>query len=256
MLLTIDIGNTNINIGIFAGGKLKRRMRFAASGSGASYSRAIKRGFRSVVPEAIVICSVVPATTIIVSRALRRLFPGARIFIAGRDIRVPIKNLYKNPAQVGQDRLVGAYAASEIYGAPVIIVDFGTAVTIDAVSKSGSYLGGAIAPGIEISLSALHKMTALLPEVKPSKPKALIGRDTKESILSGVIFGLSGMTDTLIKKIKQRSGSACRVIGTGGGIGLVSPHTSVIDIVDKDLVLKGLRLIYCKNHKKTLTKPL
>lgn len=254
MLLAIDIGNTNINLGVFDGRRL-RSFQLSTNGSRISYKRIMRRQLKRG-PDSAVICSVVPSRTTVISGLLRHLFPGIKIFIVGRNMRVPIKNLYKDPRQVGQDRLVGAYAASEIYGAPVIIADFGTAVTIDAVSKSGSYLGGAIAPGIEISLSALHKMTALLPEVRPSKPKALIGRDTKESILSGVIFGLSGMTDTLINKIKQRSGPACKVIGTGGGIALVSPHTSVIDIIDKDLVLKGLRLIYCKNRKKTLTKPL
>jgi type III pantothenate kinase len=157
---------------------------------------------------------------------------------------VPIKNLYRKPKQVGQDRLVNAYAGVILYGAPLIVVDFGTAITFDAVSKNKEYLGGMILPGLDISLHSLAERTALLPKIKLNKPKEFIGRDTKDSILSGVVYGFAALTDDLTQRIKNRIGKSAKVIGTGGNIKLIRRYCRNIDKVDRDLTLKGLNLIY------------
>jgi len=243
MLLAVDIGNTNINMGVFKGNKLQRRIRLSTSDNKRLYRGTLKRLFKES-PEGAIICSVVPQQTVGLWEMIKGLFPETKIYVVGKDICVPMRNLYRKPQQVGQDRLVGAYAASRIYGRGVIIVDCGTAVTVDVVSRKGSYMGGVIAPGIEMSFIALYEKTSLLPRVKSRLPLGLIGRDSRESMLSGVIIGFAGMVDSLVKKIKKKFKYKLKVIGTGGGIDLILPYTSQIDLIDKDLVLKGLRLIY------------
>jgi len=155
-----------------------------------------------------------------------------------------IKNLYRRPRQVGQDRLVNAYAGLKIYGAPLVIVDFGTAVTFDAVSKHREYLGGMILPGLKISLSTLHEKTALLPKIRLARPPEFIGRDTRRSMLSGIIFGFAGLTDKLAQELRKALGNNTKIIGTGGDINLIYRYCKSIDIIDAELTLKGLRLTY------------
>ncbi|MFZ2602788.1 MAG: type III pantothenate kinase, partial [Candidatus Omnitrophota bacterium] len=148
------------------------------------------------------------------------------------------------PSQVGQDRLVNAYAGLTLYGAPLVVVDFGTAITFDVISKNGAYLGGMILPGLRISLAALSQQTALLPLVKLCNPKELIGRDTKYSILSGIIYGYAALTDGMIGKIKRKIGKNALVISTGGNANLVSKYCTEITKIDGDLTLMGLNFIY------------
>jgi type III pantothenate kinase len=161
---------------------------------------------------------------------------------------VPIKNLYRKPYQVGQDRLVNAYAGLKLYGAPLIVVDFGTAVTFDVVSRNNEYLGGMILPGLGISLDVLADRAALLPNIKLDKPKEFIGRDTKNSMLSGIVYGFAALTDYLAARIKNKIGKNAKVIGTGGDIGLASKYCEGINKIDKDLIQKGLNLIYIERH--------
>ena len=162
---------------------------------------------------------------------------------------MPIKNLYRNPKQVGQDRLVNAYAAVKLYGAPLIVVDFGTAVTFDIISKNKAYLGGMILPGMRISLDILAERAALLPKIKLNRPKEFIGRDTKSSMTSGIVYGLAALTDALAVKIKQRIGRNALVIGTGGNIGLIFRYCKAIDKVRGDLTIQGLSMLYRENVK-------
>jgi type III pantothenate kinase len=153
---------------------------------------------------------------------------------------VPLKNTYAYPEQVGQDRLVGGYAAWKLFGGPCIVADFGTAITIDVVSKAGEYLGGIIAPGLDISLEALASRTALLPKVELKEPPELLGRDTANSIRSGVLNGCVALTDGLVAGLQAKYVPKATVVATGGASKLIAKHAKRIDHVRPNLVLEGL----------------
>ncbi|MFH0739104.1 MAG: type III pantothenate kinase [Candidatus Omnitrophota bacterium] len=242
MLLAIDIGNTNINFGIFKGKRLFKK--FFVSTKGYSAKR-LKKALSGYSIDAAVICSVVPAVTGAVAGDLSKI-PGTYIYILGKNIEVPLKNLYRNPLQVGFDRLVNAYAGIKLYGAPLIVVDFGTAITLDVISKDKAYMGGMIFPGLRISLRALNQETALLPRIKLSRPKEFIGRDTRNSMLSGIFYGFASAVDSLSLKIKKKIGKNAVVVGTGGNIISIAKYCKEIDYIDKDLTLKGVSLIFRK----------
>ena len=240
MLLTVDIGNTNINFGLF---KVRRLSKTFCVPTARYCFKRLKAKLGAANVDDIVICSVVPKVTGVLKKGLLRLL-GRRPYIIGKDLVVPLKNLYRNPKQVGQDRLVNAYAAVMLYKAPLIVVDFGTAVTFDVISKHREYLGGMILPGLAISLDTLAERTALLPKVKLDKPKEFIGRDTKTSMLSGIVYGFAALTDDLAKRIKDKIGRQARLIATGGNIALIAGYCKSIDKIDRDLTLKGLSFIY------------
>jgi type III pantothenate kinase len=240
MLLAIDIGNTNINMGVFAGKRLLKRYRIPTRAK--NYFLRLKAVVSAHQVKETVICSVVPAATGKLKKALQRLrLPNSLI---GRDIIVPMKNLYRRPEQLGQDRLVNAYAGLRLYGSPLIVIDFGTAVTLDAVSRQGAYLGGLILPGLSISLEALSRRTALIPPLKLSAPKGLLGKDTKSSILSGLVLGLAVLSAGLSAKVRDTLGRSAKVVGTGGDINLISKYCKVFDAIDKNLTLKGIFMSY------------
>jgi type III pantothenate kinase len=247
MLLTIDIGNTNIAFGLFK----SRRLISAFHIPTLKYKSGNLRGkLRKTVVDDTVICSVVPKLTRKITGDLK-VITGKPPYIIGKDIKVPLKNLYRKPKQVGEDRLVNAYAATVIYGAPIIAVDFGTAITFDIISKRKEYLGGMIVPGLRISLEALNQRTALLPLVKLEKPRDFIGRDTKNSILSGIIYGFSSLTDELIVRIRKIIGKNAISVATGGNINLILKYFRKLDKVDINLTLKGLNILYFNNKKNT-----
>lgn len=241
MLMAIDVGNTNINIGLFRKNRLIKRYSLPAKNN--KYCTYINKVIKRLKVDNVIICSVVPSMTRCLENNLRKILD-KKVLIVGKNIKAPVKNLYQKPKEVGQDRLVNAYAGTLLYGSPLIVVDFGTAVTFDIISKGAEYLGGLILPGLELSLEALHRGTALLPKVKLNKPKELIGRDTKNSILSGIVYGLAALTDDLISRIKNTIGSKTKVIGTGGSINLIKAYCKEINYADKDLTLKGLNAIY------------
>jgi type III pantothenate kinase len=193
----------------------------------------------------VIVSSVVPKATTRLELALRFL-KVKNVHILGRDLAVPIKNLYQYPRQVGQDRLVNGYAAARLYGVPAIVVDFGTAITFDIISAQKEYLGGLILPGLETSLSALSEKAALLPKISLAKPpKGLIGRNTKDSMLCGIIFGFASLTDSVTQELKDELlGKNAQVIGTGGNIRFISQYCHNFDSIDQDLTLKGLNLIF------------
>lgn len=249
MLLAIDTGNTNISFGILRAERLFRRFDIPTK----VYSlKKIKSRLARFNLDDCLICSVVPKMTLRLEKDLKKLL-GKPAYILGKNLSVPIKNLYRFPKQVGQDRLVNAYAASVKYPAPLIAIDFGTAITFDVVSKKKEYLGGMILPGLEISLAALTKHAALLPKVKLKPPGEFIGRDTENSMLSGIIYGFAALTDELISRIKKKIGYNTKVIATGGNASLITRFCKNIDLIENELTLKGLYLIY-KNFKKNLDK--
>ena len=240
MLLAIDIGNTNISFGIFKNQKIIKK--FDASSKNYSLKK-IKAKLQNFIIEDIIICSVAPAATDALKKDLGKLFKKTPL-IVGKDIFAPVKNMYRFPQQVGQDRLVNALAGIKLHKAPLIVIDFGTAITFDVINKKNVYLGGMILPGFSISLDALANKTALLPKIKLSEPKELIGRDTKNSILSGIVFGTAALTDNLTEKIKKKIGQNAKIVATGSSASLIAKYCKKINIVDKELTLKGLKLIY------------
>ncbi|MDP3786998.1 MAG: type III pantothenate kinase [Candidatus Omnitrophota bacterium] len=242
MLLTIDIGNTSIAFGVFQGKRLKSTWKISTE------SVLLKKTIR--LPgniDAAIISSVVPKATPVVKKMVAKKY-NIRPLVLGENIKAPIKNLYRNPRQVGQDRLVDAVAVKELYSCPAIVIDFGTAITFDIISKKGDYLGGIIVPGIETSVRALSKQAALLPIIKVSAPKELVGRDTVSSMKSGIFNGFGVLCDGLVAKLRTKYGPM-RVIATGGHARLMSKFSRSIPKVDPNLTLQGLRLIYEKSLK-------
>ncbi|MEA3328170.1 MAG: type III pantothenate kinase [Candidatus Omnitrophota bacterium] len=247
MLLAIDIGNTTVRFGLFKGKKLVKHWWKPASSLKKGRSLASCSKLRSKV-SGIIISSVVPGLLAGVKRKLSRIF-GLTILVVGCNIDSGITNLYHKPKQVGSDRLVNARAGWHLYKCPLIIVDFGTAITFDVVSKTGRYLGGIIAPGVELSLEALSKKAALLPRIKLSRPGTLVGKTTSQSMASGFIFGFSSLCDGIIYRIKKRYRLNFSVIATGGGAGIIAPFCKNIDRVNSGLTLQGLRIIYQQGTK-------
>lgn len=246
-LLAIDIGNTNVTAGLFKCKKLAGKIKIPTF-SYSSYIRCIKAlakrsGLDTGDVSEVIISSVVPLALARFIVECRKVSHAVKITILGKDEVVPIKNLYRIKNEVGQDRLVNAYAAKLLYGAPAVVIDFGTAVTFDIISGKGDYMGGLILPGIELSLSSLYKRTALLPKVELKKAASIIGRDTVNSMRGGILFGFGAMSDGLVSRYRKILGNNTKIIATGGNSGLVKKYAKSIQIVDEDLTLKGLRLI-------------
>ncbi|MFH0764149.1 MAG: type III pantothenate kinase [Candidatus Omnitrophota bacterium] len=239
-LIAVDIGNTNITIGVFKGERLIKKMKIPTN----SYS-LYDKNFRKFPSSDIIISSVVPPALSRLTASLNKI-GNCRVSIVGRDVLVPVKNLYRIKSEVGQDRLVNAYAAASIYGAPCAIIDFGTAITFDLVSKKGEYLGGLILPGIDMSLAGLYRDTALLPKVKLKRAHDIIGKDTVNSMRGGILFGFGKMCDGLIFEYRKILGKGLKVIATGGNASLMKIYAKSIHAVDADLTLKGLYLIHRK----------
>lgn len=212
----------------------------------------LNRGFKVLDIEDIVMSSVVPNMLRCVESSCKR-YLNKKPYLVTMAKDLGIKNRYGNKKEVGMDRLVTASSAYHKYKAPTIVVDLGTAITVDYINKDGEYMGGAIAPGIELSSNALFTGTAKLPKIDLTKPKSVIGKTTRESMQSGIVYGYIGMIDFLIKKILEEEnlkGKEVSIIGTGGFAGLISQHSSYINKIDKDLAMEGLRLIYDRNFKR------
>ncbi|MBU3933611.1 MAG: type III pantothenate kinase [Candidatus Omnitrophica bacterium] len=257
MLLAIDIGNTDIKIGLFKGEKAFCNWRLVTD-KGATlkqYKKLLRRLFtRQKVKNAnideIIICSVVPNLTKIFKKALFLLLK-IKPLILGKDIVAPIKNLYRRPEQVGQDRLANAAAAFSKYGGPVIVVDFGTALTFDLVTAQGSYLGGVIVPGMEVSLKALTRAADLLPEIGLGRPRALLGRETASSMRSGLVYGYSFLVEGMLQQLKKELKSRPYVVATGGKASLMSHYCRSIDRINENLTLEGLLKTALQRRKQT-----
>lgn len=239
MLLAIDIGNTTIGFAVMQkSGRIESIAVIDTDAKLAKIKAVVAKILRSQVISRAIICSVVPKASKVLEDILKRSLP---VEIIGRDIKVPIKNRYKNPKQVGQDRLVGAYGAMRIYGCPLIVVDLGTAITFDVISAQGEYLGGAIVPGIRLSAESLFLKTALLPHIEIQAPRHIIGKTTQESILSGLFYGYGSLCRGFIDLISQQLKAKPKVVMTGGHTHLMKKFVSPnIRIIDEDLVFKGI----------------
>ena len=253
MLLAIDVGNSNNVIGLFSGEKLLThwRIRTEWNRTADEYWVLIKEfillnNVETETIDDIIIACVVPPLVPILQGMAKKYFL-CEPLIVGPGVKTGISILYRNPSEVGADRIVNSVAAFEKYGGPLIIVDFGTATTFDVVSNKGEYLGGSIFPGVQISLEALFKNTAKLPRVDMTLPEKVIGKSTVESLRSGAVYGFSGMVEAIVRQIKDELGQNARVIATGGVLDWITNKTSVIDTLDPFLTLDGLRIIYEKN---------
>ncbi|MCK5306818.1 MAG: type III pantothenate kinase [Candidatus Omnitrophica bacterium] len=258
MILLIDIGNTCIVLGAAKNKGIMKVDRIdTETGSNVLYlEKAVKGYFKKnkIIKkqiEAVVFCSVVPSLSSSFKRALKRLLSCA-VFELGKDLKYKIKNRYKTPGQVGADRLVNAIAAHHLYGEKnIVIIDFGTAITFDAVNKKGDYLGGVIVPGIKSSLKALSADAELLPEISLMKARGLIGRDTVTSMSNGIIYATAAACEGIVARYKRKFGKGFIVLATGGYAGLIKQHTSCIDKVEPNLTLRGLLISYSENGRKT-----
>lgn len=249
MLLAIDIGNTNIVLGVFQGKDLRDSWRVSTRRDQTADEYAVlcrslfgiaDISFSSV--EAVILCSVVPPLNDCFSSLARQYFGVDPIFVeAVEQDLMPI--LYNPPSDVGADRIVDAIAAYRLYGGPAIVVDFGTATTFDAVSVEGEYSGGIIAPGIGVSSEALFRQAAKLPRIEIKKPAEAIGRSTVSSMQSGVFYGYVGLVDGILKRIKDEIGPSS-VTATGGYADLIATGFSGFDRIEANLTMHGLRICY------------
>ena len=235
MLLAVDIGNTNIVYGLFKGNKLISKHRILTLAS-ADVKEAGKI-------DAAVISSVVPQITGAIAKRIQRRYGIKPVVLTWKNIRnLKFGSIKKE--QVGVDRIVNAVAVKELYGTPAVIIDLGTATTFCALDGAGRYLGGAITSGLAISRDVLHERTAKLPLVEIKRPKKVIGKDTIEAMRSGLYWGYVEMIEGMIRRFRKELGGKAFVIATGGLSALIAKGTKMIDIVDPDLTLKGLNLIY------------
>ncbi len=253
MLLAIDIGNTNVTVGVFENEELRATWRVAtdvhqmADEYAALLLNLLRhQGLEPAGIKEVALCSVVPPLLSTFHELCQRYF-GLSPLVVGPGVKTGVRILMDNPREVGTDRIVNAAAAHRLYGGALIVVDLGTATTFDVVSEEGDYLGGAIAPGIVTSAEALFTRTAALPRVGLDHPKQAIGTNTIAAMQSGIIFGYVGLIEGLVARIKKELGGKASVVATGGYAHLIAKETTVIDRVNPDLTLIGLRLIYLMN---------
>ena len=250
MLLVVDIGNTTTVAGIYDGDELIAHWRLSSILHTSDELGIYMLGLlntKNINPSEIqgaAFASVVPSLDFSTTEAIKQYFSITPLQVSAlTDTGMPV--LTKNPREVGADRIVNAAAGREKYGSPLIVADYGTAITFDVVSQEGAYLGGVIAPGLNSSISALFSKAAKLPQVALKVPENVIGRNTEEAIQSGILFGNAGLTDRIIDMIREQPGmSTAKVIATGGHAGLMAKVSRNIDVVDKWLTLEGLKMIH------------
>ncbi|HZS16259.1 MAG TPA: type III pantothenate kinase [Candidatus Dormibacteraeota bacterium] len=250
MLLAIDVGNTNVVLGVFEGDDLVADFRLHTDerSTGDELGLLVVGLLRSrdIAPEqitAVVVSNVVP----ILGRPIEELshhYFKLMPMMVGPGIRTGMRILAEDPRQAGADRIVNSIAAFRRYGGPAVVVDFGTATTFDAISPSGDYLGGAIAPGIVIGLDALVSHAAKLTRVELVAPPTVVGRNTTAAMQAGLVYGYVGLVEGIVGRMKAELGEGCKVVATGGLAELIAGQTSAIDTVDQRLTLDGLRIIH------------
>ncbi len=261
VLLGIEAGNTQVVVGAHDGATWCARWRISTvrtrtSDEWAAILGGLLAGAGLTLADCrdIAISSVVPNVTTEL-QLMARAYADTDPFVVGPGVRTGVRILTDNPREVGADRVVNALAARERYGSPAIVVDFGTSTNLDVVSVDGDYIGGAIAPGLAVSAAALTGATAKLPEVELVRPARAIGRNTVECMQAGIVLGYAGLIERLVRETQKELGPS-NVIATGGLVGAVTQATDIIDYVDPDLTLEGLRLMYALNRAPDRTDPV
>lgn len=251
MLLAIDVGNTNTVLGLFDGEPLTASWRIKTDGRTTADElvltyRGLLEGQSKVT--GIAMCSTVPAVLSEMRLMLDRYYSGIPTIIIEPGIKTGVPILTDNPKEVGADRIVNTLAAHRLFGGPCIVVDFGTSTNLDVVSAKGEFLGGALAPGIEISLDALAQRAAQLRKVELVRPRSPIGKNTVEALQSGALYGFAGQVDGLVDRIREELDELTAVVATGGLAPIVVPESRTITHHEPDLTLIGLRLVFEKNQ--------
>jgi type III pantothenate kinase len=253
VLLAVDVGNTQTHLGAFEGERLAEHWRFQTR-AGATGDELAERiggllalsGIGLADLHAVCVSSVVPPLGSQYEQLTERYLSAACLTV-GPGVKTGMPIRIDNPLEVGADRLVNAVAAYDRFGSACVVVDFGTGINFDAISASGEYLGGAIAPGLEISLSALVERAARIPRIDLAEPETAIGRSSRAAIQSGVVFGFAGLVDAVVRRIEEEMGDV-GLLATGGVAAAIVPFTETIDEVDEMLTLKGLRLVHERNR--------
>ncbi len=256
MLLALDVGNTNIVVGLYKGEKLVNNWRISTirNRTADEYGIILKNlfvynNFNDVEITGIIISSVVPPVMPALQKMSKQYF-NIEPIVVGPGIKTSLCIKTENPREVGADRIVNAVATIHKYGYPAIVVDYGTATTFCVINKNGEYLGGCITPGIGISTEALFERAAKLPRIELSKPEKIIGKNTVLSMQSGIVYGYLGQLEGLIAKISQETGEKYKVVATGGLASLIADQSKLVDVIDPYLTLDGLRILYDKNKRE------
>ena len=257
MLLVCDVGNTNINFGVYKGEELLVKFKIMSKMSrtsdefGAIICELLEHNnISNEMIEGCIISSVVPNVMHSLVNAMER-YVGHKPLIVGPGIKTGIKIITEAPKEIGADRIVDAVAAYDIYGGPILVLDFGTATTYDLITEKGEFDAGITAPGINISAKALWEDTAKLPEIEIKKPESILAQETISSMQAGLVYGQIGQTEYIIKKVKEETGiEDLKVVATGGLGSIISEETDMIQVYDRNLTMHGLRLIYEKNVKR------
>lgn len=256
MLLTVDVGNTNITLGLFQGDKVFVTFRITTQAARTSdeygsmiAEMLVRKGIKVKEVEDVIIASVVPKVMYSLNSGIIKYF-GIQPIVVGVGTKTGIRINRTDPREVGADRIVDAVAAYELYGGPCIVIDFGTATTYDLISEQGTFEAGVTSPGIQISAKALWDGTAKLPEIEIRKPESILGKDTISSMQAGIVYGYIGQTEYIVNRMKEESGiKNIKVIATGGLGRVIYENTDCIDVYDNQLTLQGMRIIYEKNKK-------
>ena len=257
MLLTVDVGNTNITFGLFEKKELLYTFRLMTATQRTSdefganiLGLLLYNGLKKEEIEGVIIASVVPNVMHSLIGAVER-YVGHKPMIVGPGLKTGIHIVTENPKEIGPDRIVDAVGAYEKYGGPVLVLDFGTATTYDLVNEKGEFVAGITAPGIKISAKALWEDTAKLPEVEIKKPDSILAQNTVTSMQAGLVYGQIGQTEYIVNKVKEESGlDNIKVVATGGLGSIIADETNVIEVYDRMLTLDGLRMIYEKNASR------
>ena len=258
-LLAVDVGNTNVTLGVFENDDLRATWRFAPDPQRTADEHALLisglMNLKAQPPsgiDAAIMCSVVPPVTELVTSAISSIC-GVETLVVGTGVRTGIRVNYDRTQDVGTDRVVDAVAASRLYGGPVIVIDIGTGLVFNAITAEGEYIGGSIAPGLRIAAEAMYQRTSMLRRIELAAPPTAIGRSTVASMQSGVIYGYADLVEGMVRRFKNElapdAPGSCKVVATGGLASILEPHVNCFDYVDIDLTLKGLQIVHEMNLK-------